>query len=128
MRLKWTRIPNWPVFKRWSYHGPAFQPLEGVAMGNYAGTITFLFGLSLLARLRFVLFSRGIYVSVMTFGDPLQPIRVDTNEPELMATQRAVDNLNTAAGAAHVRGPLPEVVSWRREAAPGWYCGSPEQP
>ena len=81
------RIENWPDDRRWSYGGGEYRTLGGIKIGDEGGTLTFLFGLTWRERLRLI-FGRGVYVSQMTFGGPLQPLRVDVDEPEFVAEWR----------------------------------------
>lgn len=82
------RIHDWPNDRRWSYGGVEYRQLEGIAIGDESGTLTFLFELTWHDRLR-VLFGRGVYVSVMAFRQPLQPLRVDVTEPEFVGEWRS---------------------------------------
>jgi hypothetical protein len=61
--LQPKRIKNWPDNRRWSYAGGNYRALGGIKIGDGAGTLTFLFGLTWRDRLR-LLFGRGVYVSV----------------------------------------------------------------
>lgn len=96
MKLKPKRIENWAPEKRWYYgdgndgdgNDGAYQALEGISIGDELGALTFLFGLTWRDRLR-LLFGRGVYVSVLSFGRPIMPLRVDSSEPEFVETWRA---------------------------------------
>jgi len=81
------RIHDWPNYRRWSYGGVEYRQLEGISIGDEAGTLTFLFSLTWRDRIR-LLFGCGIYVSVMAFKQPLQPLRVDVIEPEFVGEYR----------------------------------------
>jgi len=59
---------------------PPYIPLPAVLEGNIGGTAHTRWRLSLRERIR-VLFTGNVYVSLMTFHKPLQPVRVDTVNP-----------------------------------------------
>lgn len=81
-------VADWPINRRWRYIGQDFRPLEGMQIGDQDGTVVFPFAVSFVDALR-VLFRRRVYISLLTYGNPITPFRVDAVEPDYVQNWRA---------------------------------------
>ena len=79
--------PITPSTKEYSTHGiviartqEEYLDLPAINCQDDSGTIVTLWGLTLVERLRVLLFGR-LWLSILTFGKPLQPVKITVEYP-----------------------------------------------